>query len=115
MQSYNIETKSKCSIVVKKMRFYVKGSGLKSVPLMIMFKGLGIVNEQEMVQLIGSEKWIQERLILSLEDVDNEGVFSQEEALEYIGKQITQKSEKTNTKQLGEQAREKLSSSIHRL
>lgn len=38
-----------------------------------------------------------DKLILSFEDVDNEAIFTQEEALEYIGKQITSKSDKVIT------------------
>lgn len=43
--SYNIETKSKASIITKKMKFYVKSSSFKNVPLFIFFKALGVESE----------------------------------------------------------------------
>ena len=43
--SYNIETKSKSSIITKRMKFYVKSSSFKDIPLFIFFKALGIESE----------------------------------------------------------------------
>jgi DNA-directed RNA polymerase beta subunit len=43
--SNNIETKSKASIIIKRMKIYVKSSSFKDVPLFIFFKALGIESE----------------------------------------------------------------------
>ena len=44
--SNNIETKSQASIIIKRMKIYVKSSSFKDVPLFIFFKALGIESEQ---------------------------------------------------------------------
>ncbi len=43
--SNNIETKSKASIIIKRMKIYVKSSSFKDIPLFIFFKALGIESE----------------------------------------------------------------------
>ena len=43
--SYNIETKSKAHIIFKKMKFYVKSSSFKDIPIFIFFKAMGIESE----------------------------------------------------------------------
>lgn len=60
-----METKSKASIILKKNKFYVKSSSFKDAPLFIVFKALGIENEKEIVELIGTEPHIVEKLLMS--------------------------------------------------
>lgn len=50
--SYHIDTKSKCLIIVKRMKYYVKSSSFKDVSIFIFFKALGVESEQ--VRLITS-------------------------------------------------------------
>ena len=70
--SYTIDTKSKVSVITKGLKYYIKSSSFKNVPLFIFFKALGIVNEIEAVQLIGNE--MLEDLSMSFEDVEKEGI-----------------------------------------
>ncbi|CAK79043.1 unnamed protein product (macronuclear) [Paramecium tetraurelia] len=107
VQSYQLETKSKASIILKKNKFYVKSSSFKDAPLFIVFKALGIVNDKEIIELIGTEPSIVEKLLMSFQDSSDEKIKTQLDALQYIGKLITSKFGGQSSN-LADQAREKL-------
>lgn len=48
--SYHIETKSKSGVIIKKMKYFIKSSSFKDIPLFIFFKALGV--ESELVSYI---------------------------------------------------------------
>lgn len=86
-----METKSKASILIKKNKFYVSSSSFKEAPLFIYFKAMGIQNEKEIIELIGTEPFIVEKLILSFEDLEKHQIVTQEDALKFLGKAIKNK------------------------
>lgn len=53
--SNNIETKSKTSIISKKMKLYVKSSSFKDVPIFIFFKALGVESEKVIILIYSKE------------------------------------------------------------
>jgi hypothetical protein len=61
--------------------------------------------------MIGGEEFIQDELILSFEDLENELIYTNGEALEYLGRNIKSYSNQPRSKKsFAEQAREKLAS-----
>lgn len=76
---------------MKKNKFYVKSSSFKDAPLFIVFKALGIENDKEIVELIGTEPFIVEKLLMSFQDMSDEKITTQLEALKCIGRLITSK------------------------
>lgn len=49
---------------------------------MVVFKAMGFVSDQQIVQMIGTESNILSRLTYSLHECANLGIFSQNQALE---------------------------------
>jgi DNA-directed RNA polymerase III subunit RPC2 len=94
---------------MKKQKFYVKTSGFKDLPLFILFKALGVANEQLIIQLIGAD--MAEKLIMSFEDVEEHQIYTQEKAFTFIGQNIKVFSEEEANRSkvpLAERARQKL-------
>src|SRR5690348_1075032 len=54
----------------------------------IKSQGMGVETDQEIVQLVGTEELFLEGLAPSLEECSVEKVFTQQQALEYIGSKI---------------------------
>ena len=55
------------------------------MPVVVVFKAMGIHTDQEIVQLIGSKEDILSIFALSLEECANLKIFTQLQVLEYIG------------------------------
>lgn len=51
---------------------------------MIVFKAMGFVSDQQIVQMIGTESNILSRIVYSLHECANLEVFSRTQALEYV-------------------------------
>ena len=59
--------------------------------------------------MMGGEEYISDELILSLEDIENESIYTTSEALEYLGRNIKSYSNQPRSKKsLEDQARDKL-------
>ena len=83
------ERKSKAYIVVKKKRVYMKNNTLgDDIPIAIILKAMGVESDLEMVQLVGSEPEILDRMALSLEEPVKLGIHTQLQALKYVGNKI---------------------------
>ena len=74
--------KSRTNITVNKGRYYLKQNALADdVPAAIIFKAMGIVSDQEIVQMIGTDDHIMTAFAPSLEECHRASVYTQNQAL----------------------------------
>lgn len=85
------ERKSRTNLVIKSNKYYLKhNSFTDDIPVVVVFKAMGVIADQEIVQLIGSEEDILSAFAASLEECANMKVFTRLQALEYIGSKTRQ-------------------------
>ena len=84
------ERKSKAYIFWKQGRVYLKSNSLgEDIPICICLKAMGMEADVEMVQLVvGREPYLLHAMALSLEEPARHGIYTQEQALIYIGSKI---------------------------
>lgn len=83
------ERKSKAYVIVKNGRVYLKNNTLgEDIPIVIVFKAMGVESDLELVQLVGSEPDLVNALALSLQESTRLGIFNQLQALKFIGAKI---------------------------
>jgi DNA-directed RNA polymerase III subunit RPC2 len=86
------ERKSKGYILIKHGKVYMKHNTLgDDIPIAIMLKAMGVQSDLELAQLVGSEPEIVDRLALSMEEPVKLGIYTQMQALRYIGNKIRNK------------------------
>lgn len=92
VRSNTVDTKSVSTLVYKNGKFYLVCSSFsKPIPIFILFKAYGIQSEQEIFQMITSDEHMINQLALSLEDVEEFEVYTQQQAIEYLSHRIKQK------------------------
>ena len=81
------DRKSRCNIFfAKNGRVYLKHNSLgDDIPIVVILKAMGLECDQEIVQLVGSEPELADLFSGSLEEPYNLGIFSQKEALLFVG------------------------------
>ncbi len=80
------ERKSRTNLISKGGRYYLKhNSFAENIPVVVLFKAMGVVSDQEIVQLVGSGEDILSSFAPSLEECANLKVFTQMQALQYLG------------------------------
>ena len=85
------ERKSRTNLTVKNRKLYLKHNSFsEDVPVVVAMKGMGIVTDQEIVQMVGSEDTLLTFLAPSLEECASLRVFTQAQALEHIGARVRQ-------------------------
>ena len=85
------ERKSRTNLITKGNKYYLKhNSFADNIPIVVVFKAMGVITDQEIVQLIGSEEEVLSVFAPSLEECANLQVFTQLQALEYIGSKCRQ-------------------------
>jgi DNA-directed RNA polymerase III subunit RPC2 len=83
------ERKSRTTIFIKHDRMYLKHNSIsEDIPIFLIFKAMGIESEQEIIEHIGIEEDFISFLGFSIEEAANTGIFTQNQALEYIGSKI---------------------------
>ena len=83
------ERKSKTVVFLKNGKIYLKQNTLsEDVPIVIVMKAMGVESDQEIVQLVGSEQSYNDAMAPSLEEAASLGIFTETQALEYIGTRI---------------------------
>ncbi|KAK4867792.1 hypothetical protein LT330_006655 [Penicillium expansum] len=84
------ERKSKSYIVSKKGRLYVKHNVLnEDIPIVILLKAMGIHTDKEMMQMVtGDDGLYQDDFAINFEEAINVDVYTQQQALEWIGCRI---------------------------
>ena len=108
------ERKSKTNVVIKSNKFYLKHNSLsEDIPIVVVLKAMGMESDQEIVQLIGSEQSFTDAFALSLQECSGLRIFTQTQALEYIGTRVkTVKRGWTSRKPKVDEAREVLAGVI---
>ncbi|XP_035736738.1 DNA-directed RNA polymerase III subunit RPC2-like [Vespa mandarinia] len=86
------ERKTKTNIVGKGGKYYMRHNIFQDdVPVTIIFKAMGIVCDQEIMQLIGAEEEFMKKFAPSLEECHTLHVFAQNQALRYLSNKRKQK------------------------
>ncbi|KAJ8315119.1 hypothetical protein KUTeg_007269 [Tegillarca granosa] len=86
------ERKSKTYVTMKHEKFYLRHNTFsEDIPVAIAFKAMGIECDQEIVQMIGSEEEVLICIAPCLEECHRAQVFSQNQALKYIGSRVRQR------------------------
>eukprot|EP00792_Barthelona_sp_PAP020_P005078 TRINITY_DN2485_c0_g1_i1.p1 TRINITY_DN2485_c0_g1~~TRINITY_DN2485_c0_g1_i1.p1 ORF type:complete len:1132 (-),score=303.31 TRINITY_DN2485_c0_g1_i1:137-3499(-) len=86
--SASYDWKTRTNVIYKDRRLYLQhNSFTQEIPLMIVFKAMGVESDQEVVQLVcGPNEALMERLSSTVYETSAYEIRSQEEALNYIGK-----------------------------
>ncbi|GLJ24758.1 hypothetical protein SUGI_0473260 [Cryptomeria japonica] len=83
------ERKSKTNIVVKHERIYLKlNTFSEDVPIVVVLKAMGMESDQEIVQMVGRDPRFAGILAPSLQECASLGIFTREQALEYLGTKV---------------------------
>ncbi|KZO97551.1 beta and beta-prime subunits of DNA dependent RNA-polymerase [Calocera viscosa TUFC12733] len=84
------ERKSKTYVLTKKGKIYLKHNSVsEDVPICIVLKALGVQSDKEILQLVcGHNEDYREAFAANLEDAARLGVFTQRQALEYMGARV---------------------------
>lgn len=84
------ERKSKTYITLKKERISLTHNILvEGIPIVIILKALGGLSDYEIMQLVaGSDGRYQDEFLINFDEAAKVGVFTQHQALEYIGARV---------------------------
>uniref|UniRef100_A0A3Q2P5P5 DNA-directed RNA polymerase subunit beta n=1 Tax=Fundulus heteroclitus TaxID=8078 RepID=A0A3Q2P5P5_FUNHE len=83
------EKKSRTNLIVKQGRYYLRHNTLsEDAPIAIIFKGMGVESDQEIVQMIGTEEHVMASFAPSLEECQKAQIFTQTQALRFLGNKV---------------------------
>lgn len=86
------EKKSRTTVIVKHSKYYLKHNSMtEEIPIAVIFKAMGVVADQEIMQLIGISDETQKRFGPSLIEAVEHQVFTQQRALEYMATKMMTK------------------------
>ncbi|XP_046739859.1 DNA-directed RNA polymerase III subunit RPC2 isoform X1 [Diprion similis] len=86
------ERKTKTNVVGKGGKYYMRHNIFQDdIPIVTVFKAMGIVSDQEIMQLIGTEEEYMRRFSASLEECHTANVFTQDQAIRYLSNKRKQK------------------------
>ncbi|KAJ6969516.1 LOW QUALITY PROTEIN: DNA-directed RNA polymerase III subunit 2 isoform X1 [Populus alba x Populus x berolinensis] len=78
-------TKSKTVILMEKEKMYLcLNQFAKKIPIMVVMKAMGMESDQEVVQMVGRDPRYSMLLLPSIEECASHGVYTQQQALEYL-------------------------------
>jgi len=84
VKSITMEKKTLTGLNIKHGKAYLSSNSFNNdIPLVIVFRAMGILSDMEIIQLIGSEFY--DMIILSIEEAHSLNVLNREQAIEYIG------------------------------
>ncbi|KMZ97586.1 DNA-directed RNA polymerase III subunit [Plasmodium vivax North Korean] len=87
--STTAESKSRCAIVYKNNKLYLKhNSFIEDIGVCIILRAMGYESDQEIFQMIGSHRNYLNGILLSLYELYSENIKTNLDALLYIGKKI---------------------------
>lgn len=84
------ERKSKTYVIARNDRIYLKHNSIaEDVPIVVVLKAAGVVSDMEILQLVcGASSQYQELFAINFEEAAKLGIFTQQQALLYIGKRV---------------------------
>lgn len=84
------ERKSKTYVITKHDKIYLKHNSIsEDVPIVIILKAAGITSDLEIMQLVcGANSQYQDLFVVNFEEASKLEVFTQHQALLYIGKRV---------------------------
>ncbi|MCL4124386.1 UNVERIFIED_CONTAM: hypothetical protein GTU68_027524 [Idotea baltica] len=87
------ERKSRTNVTMKNGKHYLKHNTFsEDIPIAIVFKAIGVSSDQEIVQMIGTEHRIMTSFAASLEECSKFSVYTEAQALKFMGSKVRQKS-----------------------
>ncbi|KAK8812330.1 hypothetical protein WA158_007564 [Blastocystis sp. Blastoise] len=112
--STTTERRSRCYVVARKGRLYLKHNAFAvEIPICIVFKALGVESDQEIVAMVCNEPNMLTYFNLSLEESHNEKIYTQLQALKWMGTQVRLRQSKwTKKRPPEEEAREVLATLV---
>lgn len=84
------ERKSKTYVVLKKDRILLTHNILvEAIPIVIVLKALGGLSDYDIMELVaGGDSRYQDDFLINFEDAAKAGVYTQQQALEYVGARV---------------------------
>ncbi|XP_011690080.1 PREDICTED: DNA-directed RNA polymerase III subunit RPC2-like [Wasmannia auropunctata] len=83
--SFTHEKKTKTNVVGKGGRYYIRHNMFQDdILITVIFKAMGIVSDLEIMQMVGTQEIYLNKFAASLEDCQEIGIFSQNQALKYL-------------------------------
>lgn len=84
------ERKSKTYVVTKNEKIYLKHNSIaEEIPIVVVLKACGIVSDLEVMQLVcGNDSSYQDIFAVNLEEASKLNLYTQQQALEYIGSKV---------------------------
>ncbi|SCU82842.1 LADA_0C08262g1_1 [Lachancea dasiensis] len=101
------ERKSKTYVITKNEKIYLKHNSIaEEVPIVLVLKACGVVSDLEIMQLVcGNDSSYQDIFAINFEEVAKMKIYTQQQALEYIGSKVkTIRRQKLTTLQEGIEA-----------
>lgn len=110
------EKKSRTNLLSRQGKYYLRHNSMTDdIPIVIIFKAMGVVADQEIMQLIGTDTNTQNRFAPSIYEVINHKIYTQQRALEYMGSKLVVKrfqTSATKDKTPADEARDLLATTI---
>lgn len=90
LSSSTHERKSKTYVLTKHSKIFLKHNSIQEdIPVAIALKALGITSDHELVQLVcGNDDDFRAAFSICVEQCHEAGIFTQQQALEYIGRSV---------------------------
>ncbi|ODV80085.1 DNA-directed RNA polymerase III [Suhomyces tanzawaensis NRRL Y-17324] len=84
------ERKSKTYVITKNDKIYLKHNSIgEDIPIVIVLKAAGITSDLEILQLVcGADSNYQDLFVVNFEEAAKLQVFTQQQALNYVGKRV---------------------------
>ncbi|KAL9273937.1 DNA-directed RNA polymerase III subunit 2-like protein [Drosera capensis] len=81
--------KSKTVVVMEKEKIYLELNKFNGkIPIMVIMKAMGMECNQEVIQMVGSDPCFISLLLPSIEDSVNLGIYSRQQALEFLESKV---------------------------
>ncbi|XP_011873023.1 PREDICTED: DNA-directed RNA polymerase III subunit RPC2 [Vollenhovia emeryi] len=89
--SFTHDKKTKTNVASKAGRYYLRHNMFQDdIPIAVVFKAMGIISDLEIMQMVGTQEVYLHKFAASLEDCQELGVFSQNQALKYLNRKRRQ-------------------------